>query len=67
VTAVPDRQHYYPDVPGLGNVAVSRHVQQRMDEHKISQAVFERALFTPTKELRKVRRSSGANVTTFGL
>jgi Domain of unknown function (DUF4258) len=50
---VSDRQYYYQAVPGLGNVAVSRHAQQRMDEHKISQAMFERALFTPTKEVEE--------------
>lgn len=48
-----DRQHYYPNVPGLGNVAVSRHAQERMDEHNISQAAFERALLTPTKEVEE--------------
>jgi hypothetical protein len=47
---MPDRQHYYPDVPGLGNVAVSRHAQDRMDEQNISQDAFERALLTPIKE-----------------
>jgi hypothetical protein len=47
----PGRQHYYPNVPGLGNVAVSRHAQGRMDEHNISQKAFERALFTPTNEV----------------
>ena len=52
---VADRQHYYPDVPGLGNVAVSRHAQQRMDEHKISRDVFERALLTPTTEVEEGR------------
>src|SRR5262249_35987664 len=51
--SMPDRQHYYPNVPGLGNVAVSRHAQQRMDEHKISEAAFQRALLTPTKEVEE--------------
>ena len=27
--------HYFPDVPGLGNVAVSRHAQARMAEDGI--------------------------------
>ena len=48
-----DRQHYYPNVPRLGNVAVSRHAQARMDEHHISQAAFERALLTPTNEVEE--------------
>jgi hypothetical protein len=50
---MPDRQHYYPNVAGLGNVAVSRHAQGRMDEHNISHEAFERALFTPTKEFEE--------------
>jgi hypothetical protein len=50
---MPDRQHYYPNVPGLGNVAVSRHAQDRMDEHNISQATFESALLTPIKEVEE--------------
>jgi hypothetical protein len=41
------RKYYYTDVPRLGNVAVSRHAQDRMDEHGISQAMFERALLEP--------------------
>ena len=48
-----DRKHYYTNVPGLGNVAVSRHAQDRMDEHSISQAAFERALLSPTKEVEE--------------
>lgn len=46
-----DRQHYYKNVPRLGNVAVSRHAQERMDEHNISQAAFERALLDPANEV----------------
>jgi hypothetical protein len=34
------RAHYYPDVPGLGNVAVSRHAQAQLDLDKISEEVF---------------------------
>jgi hypothetical protein len=52
-TCMSDRQYYYPDVPGLGNVAVSRHAQERMDEYKISQAAFERALLDPIKEVEE--------------
>lgn len=40
------RTHYYPDVPGLGNVAVSRHAQSQLDEHKIPPEVFESVLQT---------------------
>ena len=32
--------HYFPDVPGLGNIAVSRHAQARMQEDGISEAAF---------------------------
>lgn len=44
------RKHYYADVPRLGNVAVSRHAQDRMGEHGISQAMFESALLDPDGE-----------------
>lgn len=46
-----DRQHYYPEVPGLGAVAVSRSAQARMDEYRISQKAFECALLSPTREV----------------
>jgi hypothetical protein len=39
--------HFYGNVPKLGNVAVSRHAQARMEEDKISQEAFERVLLTP--------------------
>ena len=32
--------HYFPAVPGLGNVAVSRHAQDRMREDGIGEATF---------------------------
>ena len=32
--------HYFPDVPGLGNVAVSRHAQARLVEDGISEHDF---------------------------
>jgi hypothetical protein len=38
-------EHYFPDVPGLGNVAVSRHAQERMIRDGISEAAFRSALF----------------------
>lgn len=38
------RKYYYENVRGLGNVAVSRHAQERMDELGISQELFEKVL-----------------------
>ena len=38
-------EHYFPDVPGLGNVAVSRHAQDRMIRDGISEATFRHVLF----------------------
>jgi Domain of unknown function (DUF4258) len=40
----PCMDHYFPDVPGLGNVAVSRHAQARMVEDGISEHDFKEAL-----------------------
>lgn len=37
-------EHYFPNVPGLGNVAVSRHAQDRMREDGISEAAFRAVL-----------------------
>jgi hypothetical protein len=42
--------HFYRNVAKLGNVAVSRHAQKRMEEDKISQDALERALLTPIKQ-----------------
>ena len=39
--------HFYRDVPGLGNVAVSRHAQARAEEDGISQETFDRVLLSP--------------------
>jgi hypothetical protein len=33
-------KHYFTDVPGLGNVAVSRHAQKRAEEERIPDPVF---------------------------
>lgn len=44
-----DRKFYYENVPKLGNVAVSRHAQQRMDDEGVSQEVFEKCLLNPIK------------------
>jgi hypothetical protein len=37
-------EHYFADVPGLGNVAISRHAQARMALDGISEHDFEDAL-----------------------
>jgi hypothetical protein len=37
-------EHYFPDVPGLGNVAVSRHAQDRMRQDDIGEGTFRDAL-----------------------
>ena len=42
--------HFYRDVPGLGNVAVSRHAQARAEEDRISQEAFDRVLLLPLTE-----------------
>jgi len=42
-------KHFYRDVPGLGNVAVSRHAQARLDIEGISQELFDKVLLHPTK------------------
>lgn len=42
-------EHFYRDVPHLGNVAVSRHAQDRISEESISSELFERVLLKPTK------------------
>ena len=36
--------HYFKNVPGLGNVAVSRHAQEQVTRDKISDIEFESAL-----------------------
>ncbi|HSE23822.1 MAG TPA: DUF4258 domain-containing protein [Pyrinomonadaceae bacterium] len=38
-------KHYYENVPELGNVAVSRHAQDRIREDGITDKEFEDALF----------------------
>jgi hypothetical protein len=42
--------HFYRNVPKLGNVAVSRHAQKRMEEKKISHEAFEHVLLAPVKQ-----------------
>ena len=41
--------HFYRNVPGLGNVAVSRHAQERMEADGITQEAFDKALLQPTR------------------
>jgi hypothetical protein len=38
-------EHYFPNVPGLGNVALSRHAQERMVQDGISENELKEALF----------------------
>ena len=42
-------EHFYRIVVGLGNVAVSRHAQARLEEDGIPVAAFERALLWPSQ------------------
>jgi hypothetical protein len=61
-------KHFYRDVPGLGNVAVSRHAQSKMEADGISQEMFDRALLNPAeKDLPEgnsvvLRRSNGIQI-----
>jgi hypothetical protein len=41
------RQYFYRNVERLGNVAVTRHAQNNMDEHNIRQELFEDVLLHP--------------------
>lgn len=38
------KKYYFTEVPGLGNVAVSRHAQEQADKQGITEAVFWRVL-----------------------
>lgn len=38
------QKFYFAAVPGLGNVAVSRHAQEQAEGHGISEEVFQRVL-----------------------
>jgi hypothetical protein len=42
-------KHFYRNVPKLGNVAVSRHAQTRMEVDGISQEAFDKVLLEPTQ------------------
>ena len=37
-------KYYFEDVPGIGNVAVSRHAQERAESEGITMRAFEQAL-----------------------
>ncbi len=41
-------EHYFPNVPGLGNVALSRHAQERMVEDGVSENEVKEALLRGT-------------------
>lgn len=43
------RKFYYEDVLKLGNVYVSRHAQDRMDDEGITPGLFEKVLLAPTR------------------
>ncbi len=43
-------QHYYPNVPGLGNVALSRHAQARAAEENFTDVTIRETLFNPHGE-----------------
>ncbi len=42
-------EHFYRDVPRLGNVVVSRHAQARIQEQNIPEEIFRKTLLTPSK------------------
>ena len=42
-------KHFYDEVPKLGNVAVSRHAQDRRKEMGITEEEFERVLLRPNR------------------
>jgi hypothetical protein len=39
-------KHFYRGVPGLGNVALSRHAQEQMVDARISEPMIERVLLS---------------------
>jgi hypothetical protein len=43
------RNHFYRNVPRLGNVAISRHAQASMIDDGITQEAFDKALLEPTR------------------
>jgi hypothetical protein len=59
-------EHYFPDVPGLGNVALSRHAQERMERDGISEHELNEALLhgvtTPDGQEVVWREKNGVRV-----
>lgn len=43
------RKHFYENVKRLGNVAVSRHAQSKMDADGVPHDQFEKVLLNPTR------------------
>jgi hypothetical protein len=43
------RNHFYRNVPRLGNVAISRHAQASMIDDGITQEAFDKALLEPMR------------------
>ena len=59
-------EHYFPNVPGLGNVALSRHAQERMvadgiSEHELREALL-RGTTTPDGQEVVWREKDGVRV-----
>ena len=59
-------EHYFPNVPGLGNVALSRHAQERMvqdgiSEHELKEALL-RGATTPDGQEVVWREKDGVRV-----
>ena len=50
--------HYFPDVPGLGNVALSRHAQERLVSDGISEATDSRGDLYGEDRLRALWQGS---------
>lgn len=42
-------KHYYENVKGIGNIAVTRHAQDRMEREGITQEEFDKALLEPIR------------------
>lgn len=42
-------KYYYANVKGLGNVAVSRHAQERMQQEGVPQETFDKTLLKPIR------------------
>lgn len=42
-------EHFYRNVPKLGNVAISRHAQKTMEQNAIPEDIFRRVLLEPIR------------------